>query len=418
MEVLDIDVIETNKDSFLKSVQRLKKLYKVQKNLFQISEEGTVFKDIDVSTNSKKPKIRKVKFYKYKVKYMPLVIDNRHFIVGVLSKNNNKNVISNMNEKYTQYFNKEFLSGPLVCDHCNHKRKRKETFLVFDSKNKKVIRLGKSCLQSYIPMNPDTVKSLLNYTDLFEHSSWDVSNGMQIPTYIPFKQFLANAFRNFDDFGYINRTLVKKDTPDSELPTITLINKQFDSKDFAPIDESKINHFLEFIRETKRVNISFSMRQNIPIFYEENMFVDTFANSLAYLAFRFDEIYQQKILKKTKPVVVNNSKYVGEVGDSNESIITLQKVTGFENNFAYYGGWTNVFTLKDEDDNELIYMGSMDLEKLFKLSEEEVYESELSTEDFVKQHKYKIKYKIKKLAEFNKVKQTHIKNIKLIETID
>lgn len=413
METIRITVLEDNMDRFKKAVSRLSKMYHFQGVRFQISDGIPKVVNYEYIDLKKNKRTKKLKAFEYTIQYEQITINNRYSVVGILEKNDRNLVINFLDKEWGSKLDKRLLQGDLICDHCSTKRKRKYAFLVLDSKTNAIIRLGKSCLQAYIPKSTDSIISLIRYSEQFLDSDWGFTgNAMNIPELLDFKRYVISCIHSIKTDGYNSRNSTLNE--DEQTRNIA---KEFMYSDLYQDDNELYIKYLTYIKECK--DIDYSLISNIKVFHSEKYFRENFDERILYTCLKFLNSMEERTTKKEKVVEKSPSNFIGDVGDKlNLSNLSYVRTHSFENQFSYYGGLSFIHTFKDSEENIFIYLGSLSNLDLFKLQEE--YDeycdniSEVSPDDYLKLFKYDITCKVKKHGEYTGVKQTYIKNIKLI----
>lgn len=86
-------------------------------------------------------------------------------LIATLEIHEGKNLIKYVDNKYEEYIDRNIRNVTPYCHHCQQNRKRRYLYLIWDSKNKRVLQLGKSCSKTYVGMR--NVDRLYKYvTDL------------------------------------------------------------------------------------------------------------------------------------------------------------------------------------------------------------------------------------------------------------
>ena len=416
MEKIKITVLEDNLDRFKKSVSKLVKMYNFQGVSFKISDGSPKIVEYEYLDYKRNTRIKKLKAIEYIISYDQITVDNRYSVIGILEKNDKKIVINFLEKGWGSKLDKKLLQEDLFCDHCSTNRKRKQVFLVLDNKTNKIVRLGKACLQSYIPKSVDSVINLIRYSELFLEGDWgSTNNAMNLPELLNFKRYVISCLHFLETEGYVSRN----STMDVEKQTRTLAKRYMYSDDYVDNNDLYIK-YLTFIRDCK--SIDYALLSNIKVFHSEKYFRENFDERILYTCFKYlNSIEETEPKKELNQLEVKHaSEFVGVVGNKIRlTDLEYVKSDSFENKFSYYGGLSFIHTFKDIKANIFIYMGSLSELDVFKL-EEEYNEycfnvSEISPSDYLKLFKYDTDCKIKKHENYNGVNQTYIKNIKLID---
>lgn len=71
-------------------------------------------------------------------------------LIATLEIYENKPLVKVVNREYTKQIKESISKLDSECHHCKQKRNRRYLYLLWDSKNKRVLQLGKSCSKSYV----------------------------------------------------------------------------------------------------------------------------------------------------------------------------------------------------------------------------------------------------------------------------
>lgn len=414
----EIHVLESNYPRFKKMLSKILKMYKVQKLEFKISPPETVFKEIEVPLQTGNQSLlsspltkKKMKYIKHEIIYDTLEFTQGFSVVGYLEKNKNEVLINLVDPSIEKLITKEILNSDMMCDHCNQKRGRKQVFVVYGSKDNKLMRLGTSCLQAYIPSTSESVLKLSAYTEEFFSSGWGgFVSGEYFKFYLPLFEFVIGCMEIIEDpeQGYIRYGEKEEySTKNKAIQRIGSIEKNEDNL-------RKYAHFIQSILKSNSVDYSF--RQNISVFHEEQQFLETYAERICYFVYKYISGLEKKASKEKK---VSSSKYVGEIGErmlfKNVKYVSTHS---FED--MYSNGVAYIHTFLSEEGDSLKYLGKIELLRLLNIEKEyqtsqEKEGEDISEETFAKRNTYNLSAVVKSHKEYQDVKQTTIKNIKIVE---
>lgn len=428
---LEVNVLESNIEKFKKQLTKFKKMYDVQKLPFSAKLVTSLFVEVPINNGKEKGGFINVKAYKYAISYETLEIDSKYSVVGVLERNIDKTVFSLVDKNLVKTIPKEFMYSELTCDHCAKKRKRKQVFLVYDKNQKQIIRLGKSCLQAYVPGSMDRIITLYRFSEEFLATDWySFGGGDNIDTYFKFKDFVIKAIVDIQENGYKSRGRAfgdEKTTKDSVLKRIQL--EVGLKPKYTDTEELLFKQFTEEI--TKKPSVfPADAQQNLISFSQEGFVKDRFLERLCFFIFLFTKNLELKTRQNEKDsnktnIKENKTNYIGEVGERIElPNLKFSRTITFDNMYSYNGGLSYIHQFRDKDENLIVYLGSLDIFSLLKLNysdyekyarvkEQEGFEFE--EDDYIRLYTLNLSAIIKKHQEYKGEKQTVIKNVKVLK---
>lgn len=96
-----------------------------------------------------------------------------------------------------------YYTSDSVCEHCNSKRYRKDTFLVMNEETGEFKQVGKSCLKDFT--RGMSAEGVAQYTALFEELiQGETPCGGRGETYYPVKEFLMYVAETVKHFGFVS----------------------------------------------------------------------------------------------------------------------------------------------------------------------------------------------------------------------
>lgn len=98
-----------------------------------------------------------------------------------------------------------FYSGDPICEHCNSKRYRKDTYIVYNQETKEYKQVGKSCLKEYTNgLSAELVAQYLSYFDTLEDAeNYFPASYSAGQKYYDVTELLEVAVETVKHFGYV-----------------------------------------------------------------------------------------------------------------------------------------------------------------------------------------------------------------------
>jgi hypothetical protein len=293
-----------------------------------------------------------------------------------------------------------------VCEHCNSKRYRKDTFLVMNEGTGEFKQVGKSCLKDFT--SGMSAEGVAQYTALFEELiAGETPCGGRGETYHPVKEFLMYVAETIKHFGYVRTQYGGRSTRDRAFDYYMIehggrffpkekecLKEEMQSVSFnANTDENAIhvsealawldaqNEDNNYMHNLKTAcSLEYTTYRNLGLL---TSLFPTYNRELKYQAEKTEQ-ERQNALKKASE---QNSMYIGSVGDRIEiDVQSIECVTSWETQY----GTTKIYKIVDTNGNVYTWKTSN-------------YIGEVS----------KIKGTVKNHNEYRGVKQTEITRCKV-----
>lgn len=256
-----------------------------------------------------------------------------------------------------------------ICEHCNTKRDRKDTFLVMNTETKEFKQVGKSCLKDFTRgMDIALISEINTFLDDCEKSE-GCFNNVDYCDYLSSEKILEYAFEVVKHFGY-----VKYDSENPVYCTKARVSDYFCVRELGRMWDRGVIEDLKSIKdfnpesnkETVAKAVEWINSQEETSSYIHN--VKTLINCeyvnfrdlgiLASLPACYNRFVERENALKAQKEADRNSEYIGNVGDKVDVNVTSWKcVTSWENQF----GMTYVYRFSDKDGNVIIWKTSKEL---------------------------------------------------------
>lgn len=337
-----------------------------------------------------------------KISSYPIKLGDWSFL-ATIEHTPNGNIIRTV-PNYESSIPEKYRTSDTVCDHCKTIRDRKDTYLVFNSATEEMKQVGKTCLKDFT--GHDLPKPFYDkWLKMMDSDEDKVFGNEPRITYYSLEQYIAFTLWAIN---VMDRQITKELA--RWIPEIYNVPKALEDfrKEYANnIDKAK--KFSEF-REDAKLAISWVANDmkayndfliNIQILAKNSSMQDRDSVLAVYIA----KVYLQH-LDQLKTAEIDNSKYVGSVGDKIEfsgkvaNVISLQPMAfGYGNDVNRYA---NIFI--DENENLYVWYTSTKMEE----------NAEVSVKATVKDHK---EYRGKKQTIITRAKTTP-KAIKVKDIIE
>lgn len=258
----------------------------------------------------------------------------------------------------------KYYTSKSICEHCNSKRYRKDTYIVQNIETGEFKQVGKSCLKDFTCGM--SAESIANYISLFDEliqGEIIEGSGYNGTRYIDVKESLQYIAETIRHFGYVKSDDIR--------PT-----KQR-AREYYEVEHGMLNGYYDKERakelraEIKSVSFNYDseyakkLTENVLKWIEEQEESNNYIHNLktvcnleyvsfdkfGLLASMFPTYDRQMIREKQKAeekAQEQQSKYVGNIGDRiTVQIADFKVVTSWETNF----GLTKIFKIIDTDGN-------------------------------------------------------------------
>lgn len=392
-------------------------LEKLEKKLNTIKNKcnkiGTEF-HYQLTGNVEYREVESEEGYKCTLKFIEVEAEGKVYhgpweFVAVLEHKEAGNVIRNYN-KELEPPERYRTCGPM-CEHCNKIRSRKDTFIIYNSETQEFKQVGRSCLNEYTNgLDAEEITRYISlYGSLAKGESFESVYSNSVSCCYEIKDVVAYAFETVRHFGYISNYNCygdEKSTKARVFDYMMVGNTRYSTKyEIQKIkDEMKILGFdassmkqkaedaIKWVNEQEGTN---NYINNLKVICAEQYCSYRDLGIIISLAAAYNRAINDEIEKERREAekeIEKKSDYLGQVGDKvNFKTSSLSCVWSGENIY----GMSYMWKLVDEEDNVAMWTtnnGSFDIEKTYQVSGS-----------------------IKKLEEYNEVKQTWLTRCKLTE---
>lgn len=305
-----------------------------------------------------------------------------------------------------------YRSTDSVCEHCNTKRIRRDTYLLYNESTKEFKQVGKSCLQDFTNgLSAENVAQYISWFDeIIEGETVDTLNGKK---YYAVEDIILNAIETIKHYGFISKAMAMESndrfikTTAERVIEFMFPNWFMNYKDileemekigYNPIIEvnkAELHKMLEWLKKAdNNSQYIYNLQTTVANEYCETRDFGLLV-SLPSAYFKAFEREQDKLLREQKRAEKQslnaNKSYVGNVGERLDiDISTVECITSFPTDY----GMMRIYRFESVSGDTLIWKTSNFIEYTDKVK--------------------KIKATIKNHSEYREEKQTEINRVKII----
>lgn len=257
-----------------------------------------------------------------------------------------------------------YTSDP-ICEHCNSKRYRRDTFIVMNEETGEFKQVGKSCLKDFT--RGMSAEGVAQYTALFEELiEGEAPCGGGFERYYPVKEFLMYVAETIKHFGYVRTQDSGRSTRDrafdyymmehngrflkdeerrlrEEMQSVSFDangNTEFAENALAWLNtQEEDNNYMHNLKTA--CSLEYTSYRNLGIL---TSLYPTYNRELEYQAEKAEQERQRALQQASE----QNSTYIGNVGDRIEiDVHSFECVTSWETMY----GVTRVYKIVDTNGN-------------------------------------------------------------------
>lgn len=337
---------------------------------------------------------------------------NDWMFVGTIQHKYNGNIIRQFNtdievpEKY-RYTDS-------ICEHCNCKRVRKDTYLIYNEQTHEFKQVGKSCLNDFT--NGLSAEQIAKYISWFD----EIIEGQEVmpmnsKQYYSVEKLLLNAIETIKHYGFVSKAMAMESsdrfiqTTSERVSDFMLIYRLFGKqREIVQNEMERINYnaesdenkkelakMIEWLKNTDNdgqyiSNLKIAVADTMCEYRDFGLIV-----SLPSAYFKAMEKENDRIAREQrnaeKMVLKANKQYVGRIGERIDiNIQNIECVTSFDTLY----GTMRIYRIEDKNGNALIWKTSNFIDRVDKVTN--------------------IKATIKDHSEYNGEKQTELSRVKII----
>lgn len=397
-------IYEGNMERLQKKLQRIENKCKKHGNTeFKFEIKGETFKEVKIDGECFNNK-----YYIVEVEGVAKI--NDWVFVATIQHKDNGNIIRQF--KTDIEIPEKYRYTDSVCEHCNYKRIRKDTYLIYNEATNEFKQVGKSCLNEFT--NGLSAEAVAQYISWFD----EVIEGQEVDSlnshkYYSVEMIVLHAIETIKHYGFISRVMAMESN-DRFIKTTTERVEEFmfphrcmNRKEIlqemekigynAESEENKVEliKMLEWLNKVENNSqYIYNLKTTVADGYCEPRDFGLLV-SLPSAYFKAFEREQDRILREQKRAekrLLNAAKsYVGEIGKRLDvDISSVECVTSFPTDY----GMMRIYRFEATDGNILVWKTSNFIEDTDKVK--------------------KIKATIKAHNEYREELQTEINRVKVV----
>lgn len=395
---------EGNMERLQKKLKRIENKCKKYSNTeFKFEVKGEEFREI-----TEDDKKYTVKYYLVEVEGIAKV--NAWVFVATIQHKDNGNIIRQF--KTDIEIPEKYRSTDSVCEHCNTRRIRKDTYLIYNEATQEFKQVGKSCLNDFTNgLSADNVAQYISWFD--EVISGEAVDSLNSKRYYFVEDVILNAIETIKHYGFISRAMAMESNDRFIKTTAERVNEfmfpnhfmngkdilqEMEKINYNPItkeNKTELNKMLEWLKKAdNNTQYIYNLQTTIADKYCENRDFGLLV-SLPSAYFKAFEREQDRLLREQKRAekqALNvNKSYVGNIGERLDiDIASVECVTSFPTDY----GMMRIYRFETANGDILVWKTSNFIEYTDKVK--------------------KIKATIKKHNEYRDEKQTEINRVKIV----
>ena len=356
---------EENMESLRKKVTCIQNKCRKYNNEFKFEIIGEELKDITFGDNPNCYKLP-VKFYEVEVEGIAKI--NGWVFVGVINHTESGNVIFTVSDKFN--VPERYRKCKPNCEHCNRRRSRKDTFLIFNEETGEYKQVGKSCLKDYTNgLDANSVARFESYFKEVEEMSYGFFGSCVSSNYYV-KRTLLHTARIVNQFGYKSRLqcYYNDDRCTSDIVKDIIHSIEGSKVEFTVEEITYVDDMVDYLLN---VNEDSNFISNLKMILSVDIVSNRHFGLLVSAVPTYNRMMESERRLTEREDEIKNSDFVGTVGDKIRiRVVNARVVYSYETQFGFTyinkfvddGG--NVFIWKtsksfNEDDKGITLVGTL-----------------------------------------------------------
>ncbi len=239
------------------------------------------------------------------------------------------------------------------CQHCGWKRKRRDTFVLYNEDDGEYQQIGRTCLSDFFGHNPESIalqaETFAKIADACHTGQERGPVAMGDDRYIDLETFLTYVAKSVADFGWVNKKQ-ERDSYGNRLSTSTdAVNNMFNRVELNDEDEfgALACAAIEFGKTSIDPDASDFMH-NMSVMIKDGYIDGRSTGTAAWIVAMY--IFAQADKKKMDEATDVVDEHVGNIGDRITTEITVTKTHDFEGHY----GPTRVVNMIDSEGRILV----------------------------------------------------------------
>lgn len=381
---------EENVDKLEKMIKKVnKKALKLNVAPFTLSKTGEIKEEIfERKVVDSDGNARKKRYLERKIEYTlvgeEIKINGWRFIASVDHQNYpSYNVILNLSDVDLTHYR----SADPICEHCGHKRSRKNTYVVYNDNEDKTLQVGSTCVRDFTGHgDAEKILNLFKYV-MYEMCNFEKVNEIRCDPRIDTLDYVRIVAELILKDGFVSRQSHDESTADhaqwiyNDIKHFSKFMKNELTDDGEKILKYVMNNYLNSLKEKPFLN---DFEENIKNFLSDSSFQFRYVGFVAVAVNSAIKQLQYETERKNRTKNCPN-EYVGEVGERLEMTVKVLSKKGFFSDFGY----SRRYSLQTPEGNRLTWFTS-------------------GTKEFDEGDEIKMKFRVKKFNEYKGMKSTII----------
>lgn len=283
---------------------------------------------------------------------------NDWVFVATVDFHDNGNVIRKCGNIEVEVPERYYTSEP-VCEHCNTKRRRKDAYIVMNTKTGEFKQVGRSCLKDFTcGLSAELVAQYISaFNSMIEGES--VATGWHTDRYYDTKEYLQYVVECINHFGFYGTQAKRSTKVRAYEYLMAKSNRVYGSRLKQLLDEMEevefkqdtaeavkvVENALEWIADQKEEN---SYIHNVKVLASQEYITYKDFGFVASLIPTYTKAMKIEEKKKEQQEVDSKSCYVGNVGDRiTVEVQTIECIASWDTQY----GATFIYKMVDEQSN-------------------------------------------------------------------
>lgn len=305
--------------------------------VFEIVDDNVYHNYHDESTNAN------FRIHCYEVEVEGKYIINGWTFVGIIEHSSPENIIRAVDSRFNDIIPEKYWTTPQTCEHCNIRRDRNDTFLVFNEDEYEWKQVGRTCLKNYTKgLDAEISASLVDIFSEIEQLSDEAERGI---FEVDVRSNLYSDVVSIEQ-GTIRRQMLAFVKENGYTPNETVDNFKehlFEGKKLKLASEAEVKEITEIA--DKLTSSSWS-RNARAAWNKENIELRDLALIASLCSVGLREIEKEKAAKELMQSPTN--AYAGEIGDIVEFKIMSAAVAHLRTPPFYGAESYPVYRISDE----------------------------------------------------------------------
>lgn len=239
------------------------------------------------------------------------------------------------------------------CQHCGWKRKRRDTFVLYNEDDDEYQQIGRTCLSDFFGHNPESIalqaETFAKIADACRTGQERGPVAMGDDRYIDLEMFLTYVAKSVADYGWVTKKQ-ERDSFGNRLSTSNdALNNMFNRMELNDADDfgALACVAIEFGKTNIDPNVSDFMH-NMSVMIKDGYIDGRSAGTAAWIVQMYLLVQEDKTQVDAVPDVVN--EHVGNIGDRITTEVRVTRTHDFEGHY----GPTRVVNMLDNEGRTLV----------------------------------------------------------------